>query len=141
MKRELTTLAALAASAGPYLPAIAIGSGLVAVLACLLPEAGTKPPAVPAPDKATEPLGLPEAPEPPPDRQPQGRHLSGQFASSITLADLRAVFDAGPLLKADAVAALCRRTHCSRSAAYHVLTRRFASLVEPGEDGRLGFVG
>jgi hypothetical protein len=132
MKRELTPLVALAASAGPYLPAVAISAGVLALLAWLLSEAESKPSVAPAPHR-------PHVAEPPPLDADYPRHASGKFASLVTLGDLRAVFASGPVAKADAVAALCKRTGCSRSAAYHVLTKRFSVFLVAGADGRLAF--
>lgn len=130
MKRNLASLAAVAASAGPYLPAVLVGFGLVAVLAWALTDGEREPAPVPT---APEPPSLP----PPDDRFP--RSLSGQFAPRVCLSDLRAVFAGGPLSRAEAVAALTDRTGCSRSAAYHVLGRRFAIFTAQGPDGQLRF--
>lgn len=131
MNRNLTPLAALAAAAGPQLPLFAVGLGLAALAAWALSD---YPPAPKAP------VPGPDVPALPPPDTAYPRHLSGKFASQVLLSDLRAVFAAGPLTRAEAVATLTRRTGCSRSAAYHVLSRRLAVFLAEAPDGRLALV-
>lgn len=140
MKRELTPLAVLAGAAGPYMPVVLVGGGVLAVLAWLLSDEEAQPPVSPtalAVSENPKAPTLPEIPELPTPDARYPRHASGKFASVVTLGDLRAVFANGPLSKADAVEALCSLTGCSRSAAYHVLTKRLAVFLSTGQDGRL----
>lgn len=128
MNKQTTSLAAVVTAAGPCAPAVVIGLGAAALLAWLLADNEQEAPASPS---------NPGQPAPRLADTPNPRYTSGQFASRVTLSDLRAVFADGPLPKAQAVATLCHRTGCSRSAAYHILTRRLAVFLSQDVDGRL----
>jgi len=128
MNRPLAPLAALTATAAPLLPVLALGIGAFVLLGCLFSEhePTTKP------SEAT-----PERPPPPPKAPGKPRQTSGRFAPKVGFADVERAFAAGPLTLTEAVSDLQASTGCSRSAAYHILTKRFASSIRTTPDGRL----
>lgn len=129
MNGQTTSLAAVVGMLAPVAPLLALVGGAVALLA--LAESRRTAPAETS-NPHPEPAPLPPAPG-------QPRLLSGKYASRVQLSDLRAVFANGPLSRAEAVAALCQQTGCSKSAAYGALAGRLAAFLTAGEDGRLAF--